>query len=354
MASATDREIDEATTLFHLALLAIGLEVTTDVISRWSDVPVAKKGPSTDWVGGLVDMAVDHREAVREAAIVYYRLVRALATGRTVPPLPGMSLAPSPSLNVLRREFRSSVRHHIPPATMNANQRTRPKGGDGEALPVDKLGERDRDIESEGDRVLKEYEEIASNVIDMTARMGRINEDRDAKSVDRDRARVHSSTGSSLAGVTEWLAIEAGRNVVAANLNHDSMAMGWMRISSTGTPCGFCAMLMSRGLVKSTSKHARGMYKSQESADGQFHPNCHCIAVPIFSETYLKGSPLFDLNRHYAQMWPKVTRGLSGDAALSAWRRWMRQQIKDAREASSTNSATQEVVNVSSSTGSAA
>jgi hypothetical protein len=92
-------------------------------------------------------------------------------------------------------------------------------------------------------------------------------------------------------------------------------------------------MLISRGPV----------YRSQNSAefaDGdKYHDNCHCYAEPVFTREQYSGSATYELNRRYEELWPKVTRGLSGKAAVSAWRRFIRQEQAAAQEArrSSTN-----------------
>jgi hypothetical protein len=86
-------------------------------------------------------------------------------------------------------------------------------------------------------------------------------------------------------------------------------------------------MLISRGPVYKSSRSA-------EYADGdKYHDNCHCYAEPIFSRDQYAGSSLYALNRQYAGLWPTVTKGLSGKAALSAWRRFIRREHAVARSA---------------------
>lgn len=79
-------------------------------------------------------------------------------------------------------------------------------------------------------------------------------------------------------------------------------------------------MLMSRGPVYKTANSA--IY-----AEGDlYHDNCNCYAEPIYSTEQYETSPLFELNRQYQELWPIVTEGLGGKSALSAWRRFIRQQ----------------------------
>jgi hypothetical protein len=120
--------------------------------------------------------------------------------------------------------------------------------------------------------------------------------------------------------------MNGGRSTVWNHMQRDKRAIGYIRLSRTGTPCGWCAMLISRGPV----------YRSQNSAeyaDGdKYHDNCHCYAEPVFSREQYNGSSTYELNRRYEELWPKVTRGLSGKAAVSAWRRFIRQEQKAAAQ----------------------
>lgn len=85
-------------------------------------------------------------------------------------------------------------------------------------------------------------------------------------------------------------------------------------------------MLISRGAV----------YRSEKSAlyaEGDlYHDNCHCYAQPIFTREQYKNSQSYELNRRYSELWPKVTKGLTGKAAVSAWRRFIRQEQKAAAQ----------------------
>jgi hypothetical protein len=68
----------------------------------------------------------------------------------------------------------------------------------------------------------------------------------------------------------------AGRFTIHGSILRDSAAVGWARVSD-GSPCAFCAMLVSRGPV----------YKSQASAgfgeSGKYHDGCGCFVVPLYS-----------------------------------------------------------------------
>lgn len=89
--------------------------------------------------------------------------------------------------------------------------------------------------------------------------------------------------------------VEGGpRDVARHNSTRDSFSNGWMRRSG-GTPCPFCAMLISRGPV----------YKSSASADFKAHDRCHCKAIAFFGadEGWTAQS------REYRAMWDDDSNG---------------------------------------------
>jgi hypothetical protein len=107
-------------------------------------------------------------------------------------------------------------------------------------------------------------------------------------------------------GAATRLALNAGREMVIDTVQADRLALGWMRITD-GDPCAFCAMLASAG----------ARYKSEETASFQAHAHCGCTAAPIYD----RSDPVPDLNRQFAKLWRKSTRGLKGQDAFNAFRR---------------------------------
>lgn len=90
--------------------------------------------------------------------------------------------------------------------------------------------------------------------------------------------------------------------------------VGWRRVSS-GSGCGFCAMLESRGAV----------YKRERSAGFSAHDGCSCTAEPVWRR---EDEPphVRDLQRE----WAEVTQGYYGRDKIKAWNKYWRQ--KQARE----------------------
>jgi hypothetical protein len=75
--------------------------------------------------------------------------------------------------------------------------------------------------------------------------------------------RAKAATVGEMASRAQYEVMQAGREVVQRT------ATRWRRVTD-GSPCGFCAMLASRGPV----------YRSQESAEG-YHAHCGCTAEPF-------------------------------------------------------------------------
>lgn len=67
--------------------------------------------------------------------------------------------------------------------------------------------------------------------------------------------------------------VEGGsRDTVRLITSRDPAAGGWLRRSG-GSPCSFCAMLISRGPV----------YRAEGTGNFRAHDHCHCKAVPFFA-----------------------------------------------------------------------
>jgi hypothetical protein len=327
-----------------------------EALKLWSDVPVtARASTSTAWLTKAITMVMTRRRMSRDLARAYYRLARALRTGSTV----ADPYHPEPTyitLDTLRREFASLT-----------GDAEKPQEGRTESTPTTETDpasqpaqprETDADKPTEGDRVLVEKLDglkadedrlereallelraalEALGTKNLERKLREIDPEAPAKDVDRLRDEAHAQAGARQAAAAERIAMNGARSAVWNHANRDKRALGYIRLSRTGTPCGWCAMLISRGPV----------YRSKNSAeygDGdKYHDNCHCYAEPVFSDAQYSSSPLYALNRKYEELWPQVTKGLSGKAAISAWRRFIRtEQQAAAQEARRSTTSVQE------------
>jgi hypothetical protein len=362
-----------------MALTQIGAGTVTDALAMWEDVPAtARASTATSWLRRAITLVMGRRRQSRDLARAYYRLVRALRTGTTV----ADPYHPEPryvTVTTLREEFAALVggaerpqegRASDPPAETSdsASSAATSQAGEADGAALDNPDQASEDEldrilveEIEGlreaeERIEREAEQELRLVLEalgptnLQKKVDVIDGARSADEVDKLRDEAKKQAGAQQAAAAERVAMNGGRSAIWNHMSRDRRALGYIRLSRTGTPCGWCAMLISRGFVRSdayrTQKAAGptlAQLDSGEYADGdKFHDNCHCYAEPVFApEQY--DSPAYDLNRSYAELWPKVTRGLSGKAAVSAWRRFIRQEQKAAaQEARRSPSSVQE------------
>jgi hypothetical protein len=357
-------EAEKASVAFQVALTQIGVGTVEEALKLWAEVPVnARASTSSSWLKKAITMVMSRRRMSRDLARAYYRLARALRTGTTV----ADPYHPEPShvtLDVLRREFASLTggsekpqegRSESAPTkeTSSDSQPAQPTEDGSPDAPADqgsedaeadrilveelaRLKEDEERIEREAEAELREaLSQLGANNLDKKLR--NIDPEAPAKDVDRLRAQAHAEAGARQAAAAERIAMNGGRSTVWNHAQKDKRAIGYIRLSRTGTPCGWCAMLISRGPV----------YRSESSAtygDGdKYHDNCHCYAEPVFSREQYRNSPTYATNRRYEELWPQVTKGLSGDAAVSAWRRFIRtEQRAAAQEARRSTTSVQE------------
>ncbi|MFE1842045.1 hypothetical protein [Streptomyces sp. NPDC059515] len=358
-----------------MALTQIGAGTVEEALKLWQAVPpTARAATSTAWLRRAITLVMTRRRMSRDLARAYYRLARALRTGRTV----ADPYHPEPTyvtLDVLRREFaelvgdasdgslegRSGSAGSDSSDTSPQAATGEPGEAGGEGQPVSDADAQEADDDPDDDQILVEElpglrddEERVEREAETEARvileaLGPANLERKnaaldtakpASDVDKAREEAHRQAGARQAATAERLVMNGGRSAVWNHMAKDRRVIGYIRLSRSGTPCGWCAMLISRGPV----------YKSQATAayaDGDaYHDNCHCYAEPVYSLAQYRGSSassLYELNRRYEALWPKVTKGLSGKAAVSAWRRFIRQEQKAAaQEARQSNTSVQE------------
>lgn len=98
---------------------------------------------------------------------------------------------------------------------------------------------------------------------------------------------------------------QAGRETIARQARADPAAKAWARGASGRETCAFCGMLIGRGAV-------------YRSAAFSAHDHCDCLAVPVFTTAEWPGRAD---HLHQQQLWNAATKGLSGKAALAAYRK---------------------------------
>lgn len=351
-------EADKASLAFEVALAEIGAKTIEDAISMWSDVPVNRvDAVSAKWLDRAVRLVLFRRGQSRALSMAYYRLVRALRTGTTIadPDHPEPKYI---TLQELRDEFAAlasdrgttvvdketgEITGAKAPEPPTAPESTPSPTTD----PPAELSDADLDRilveELEGlEAALAEQDARAETeaevFLDLTGprnlndKLTIIDTSQPGDVVDEERQTAHDKAGNAQAASAEHSVMDGARGTIWATSQLDKRVIGFIRLSRTGTPCGWCAMLISRGPVY---KSAEGTSASTTYGDlDKYHDHCHCYAEPIFSLDQYNSDPRYDLNRQYADLWPQITRGYSGKAAITVWRRFIREQQKLAQAAS--------------------
>lgn len=333
------REAEVASRRFHQALAQIGAATVAEALVTWEEYPPgASPEQAARWLSRAINNVMVRRAGSRALGLSYYRLVRALHTGRTVRD-PRRQERTTVPLSQLRREFEAFLQQGAvapgptrptPEPSQNGSGIAGPPPGtpnDDVQVPVDPPVESAaQDRESE--RQAREEARIVLAALGALRQQKLLEQSKTSQTIktyEASRKEAHDRAGATQAAAAARVVENGARSKLWEMGENDGRTVGYVRLSRTGTPCGWCAMLISRGPVYRSEQSATlsGGAASYEDGD-RYHDNCHCYAMPIFSREQFNDSSLFDLNREYAEAWPRVTRGLSGKAAVSAWRRYIK------------------------------
>jgi hypothetical protein len=363
MTPEQQKELDRTASLYQTALISLGAQAVQHTLDLWADVPPlpdrADSTATAKWLAAAVAYVMHRRLRARDMALAYYRYQRAIATGKTIA-LPGQDNPEYVSIPELKRQFEASLN----PASAESPFKGLPGDEDADGSPdgSEAVSEAENDPEVPDwaknpvpvehvdglEEALDQIEDAAEQQVrDNLQNLGPKNLNKklklvkaeDADTTDKARQQAHKDAGNRQAAAAARNTMNGARGPLFEVGSSDGAALGFVRVSKTGTPCGFCAMLISRGFI-AKSPVGSSLFKSNEGtgerADGTivtygdldlYHDNCQCYAVPIFSMAQLK-SVQFAINREYAALWPAVTQGLGGKAALRVWRRHFRNQAK--------------------------
>ena len=272
---------------FEKALGQLSLGTVQDVSAWWEQVD---KGGDVAARFGEVLVEPWDRGAV--LGVAFYRLLRALQTGRTVPsPIRGHAQGGEVTLGDLVREFNEAAGVKALAATSLEGVRV---GVDKQ--PTSNLSAlRDVDVKA-------------------------------AQALLRARLEAGEVSSGVVAGVGQQAAAGGVRSVVRDMGDRDPARQAWIRVSGTGTPCAFCAMLLSRGAVYSGKHEALRHDMSHANGTHGYHPNCHCYALPLFAGSSIEGSR-FAVNREMQNLWYNDFGG-KGLKGKSGWRSYYYRKFK--------------------------
>jgi hypothetical protein len=119
-----------------------------------------------------------------------------------------------------------------------------------------------------------------------------------------------------LSGSASKAVLDAGREAVMQGVEKDPKAIAYARLPSPGA-CGWCLMLSSRGAVYSARTVVKTTSRSQKQGSGKsFHDFCSCVPFAVYSRD-TEMPPIID---EAERLWIESTQGMSGKAALAAYR----------------------------------
>jgi hypothetical protein len=288
-----------------MLVVAFVLEAFRSTVSR---TPGQTRSSAPGWLRAVMPVVGEHYGKAEALALTSYRLERALRTGRATG-VPWRNTRAEP-LVLLRREFVQAVTDISPRLHIDMGYPEIVDGGElVEVDPIDGL------------------EEILGRLSDATERMTRealntVGPEAYAFRGARDGAdldELFENAAAAAAGEAARSARRGGRATREAVRNRDAMVVGYVRVCAKPDhdthPCGFCAMLMSRGMVYRSEASARG-----SKPDG-YHANCDCEPVELWSKADYQDER-FDRNREYRRLWDDHIKGTyAGDEAIREWRK---------------------------------
>lgn len=339
----TQDEADRVEIVYQYVLSQIGAKTTAEVLALWQAVsPGEAEQTASVWLERATTLILTRRGEAREIGLAYYRLARALRTGSTIASPLKEEEPDRVSLEMLRQEFEALVAEQTGDGSTEVSASSEPDSED-DSIEVDRIDGLDDSLaEDEAaakpyvDTLLKEMAEAA------TGKVGAIPDDTpngDARKAAKD---LHLQHGAMIAAAGARTAMNGGRNATNQASARDPRVIGWVRQSSTGTPCYWCAMLISRQILyKSEFTAGSGAREDGRTflGDGlfKFHDNCHCVAVPVYSDEDFASNPKYAENRRYWRLWETHIKGkFGGQEALNEWRKLLRRM-----SANETNGAVQ-------------
>ncbi|MFD7101925.1 VG15 protein [Streptomyces celluloflavus] len=324
----------EITETHRLGQVQISAGASRAVLDRWRQVsPTALEQTAGRWLEESLSLTRTYRRRSRRLTADYVRLLRALRTGETLPPLDGGPVRDEASLGELRDHF-----------AVSAGASRRPHRDDAVRVSVDTDFEWPQaDTDAEDRRATVSL--VVTGPVAAERRISRLRAQRgrlDDADFLADLDGIMRDAGAAVAGAADRDAQMGGRDLMQESSHADRAVIGWARVTD-GDPCWFCAMLASRGAVYRNAWTARYQgHASRRRGAGsdpppggwedwsperlarwevgrglaRFHNNCHCTLVPVYSRT----DWVPEASRAYRELYEAVTEGLTGSEARAAYR----------------------------------
>lgn len=316
-----EKEAEKVNQAYQDALVALGAKMVIETMAAFESANIRTPEGFASFSARAASLIYLYRRKARNLAMAAAQLERALLTGSTfndwIYPF-----KEQPSLGGLRSNLNSLLGEFGIKPLLRARTHPHEQLIRFESIPAIERIEKsiDGELDREIDTTLRILGEEA-----LRGGMADVKDDTPFAEANKLEKALREQVASRVAAGAERIALNGARHQDSNIIQFDPKAVGWVRIhaSSVDRPCGWCSMLMSRGAVYKTE--AAALLKGEGSKFSEYHANCHCVAVKVYSKAQYD-SPRFDENRKYQKLWPEVTKGLTGDDALSAWRKYIREQ----------------------------
>jgi hypothetical protein len=138
-----------------------------------------------------------------------------------------------------------------------------------------------------------------------------------------DPAEAIEKAATQAEGAADRHALDGGRSITARTLQAQTR-LAWYRVTR-GACCSWCAMLSSRGAVYGEDSFADSDPRFIGDGTVKVHDHCHCTLAALETD-----EPEPELITQRRDLWERVTKGLSGDAAQNAFRRAYEENLRQA------------------------
>ena len=385
-------EAESAASTYHVALALLGAEAFRLALELWH-LLVTRRSPEgvASFTPRALAIITDQRRKARRLAITFTRLDRALRAGATYPDPDNPEPAGVERLNDLRQEFEDAVDEYAPGALIDnvvddpnpydeVDDTVTVEPPDGkpyepyraeawldEGYPEERRSRfedfpdsitadvdwNDEALSEEIDRLdehlaaLEEAQEAEARALlqllaeQEYARKLEALEDMEREDRDAAQAEAHAVTGTKVASHAERITQNGGRHTAYVKGHLDPRVIGFVRVhhpEGDVSPCGFCAMLLSRQVFYKTEKSAGGKRMFDEEGyplhnPDEYHPGCHCSAEEVYSQEDYDASERFALNRELWDLWQS---GPGGRHDLNSFRALMRKRRADQESTATT------------------
>ena len=102
--------------------------------------------------------------------------------------------------------------------------------------------------------------------------------------------------------------------------------VGWARVLTGRTSCGFCVMLASRGPVYSSAHHAG---KGGAGGRDKFHNHCDCMVVPVYKSTDWSGRREYEQLREFYHATIEYVKAHPDNYSGKNAQAWLEQALKE-------------------------